>query len=66
MLRRADEVTLASVQAEFDTGKSFVYDQPDTQGRPVLIITARKHNIGAWRAGSVRRLLLRLLWCVCG
>jgi hypothetical protein len=43
---RADEVTLDTVRAEYNTGKSFVYDQPDVYGRPVLIITASKHNIG--------------------
>jgi hypothetical protein len=44
---RADEVTLDAVKAEFNTGKSFVYDKCDKYGRPVLIITASKHNIGA-------------------
>jgi len=43
---RADEVTLESVQAEYKTGKSFVYDQLDVFNRPVLIITASKHNVG--------------------
>jgi hypothetical protein len=48
----ADDVTLATVQAEFATGKSFVYEHCDKRGRPVLIITASKHNIGVWRGGG--------------
>lgn len=46
LLARADEVTLDTVRAEYDTGKSFVYDKTDVYGRPVLVITASKHNIG--------------------
>lgn len=45
---RADEVTLDTVRAEYNTGKSFVYDKCDVYGRPVMVITASKHNIGGW------------------
>lgn len=43
---RADEVTLDTVRAEYNTGKSFVYEHSDVYGRPVMVITASKHNIG--------------------
>jgi hypothetical protein len=48
---RADEVTLDTVRAEYDTGKSFVSETRDVFGRPVLIITASKHNIGKVELG---------------
>jgi hypothetical protein len=41
---RADHITFEDVKAEYATGKSFVHEQLDTFGRPVLIIRANKHN----------------------
>lgn len=52
LICRADEVTIETVQAEYDTGKSFVYDQLDVFNRPVLIITASKHNVGEHGQGQ--------------
>lgn len=48
-------MTLDTVRAEYNTGKSFVYDTPDVYGRPVMIITASKHNIGARHAPQLLR-----------
>lgn len=61
---RADEVTLESVQAEYKTGKSFVYDQLDVFNRPVMIITASKHNVGEhWQTQATNNCsILRPLW----
>lgn len=59
-------MTLDTVRAEYDTGKSFVSESRDVFGRPVLIITASKHNIGErWAGNRDGHVTCQELHCCC-
>ncbi|CAG9464569.1 unnamed protein product [Pedinophyceae sp. YPF-701] len=44
---RAETLTAGDVASEAATGKSYVHDKRDVFGRPVLIVVAARHEIGA-------------------
>lgn len=56
-------MALDTVRAEYDTGKSFVSETRDVFGRPVLIITASKHNIGKTElTGTAQGIAKTFVW----
>ena len=44
---RPEQLRSSDVAAELRTGKAFVHDKPDRYGRPVVVVLARKHLVGA-------------------
>ena len=46
--RSADTLSLTDVANEMATGKAYVHTHPDVAGRPVVVIRAARHVIGAW------------------
>ncbi|KAF8062701.1 SPAC3H8.02 [Scenedesmus sp. PABB004] len=53
---RAGHISAEDVAAEAATGKSVVHDSLDVYGRPVLLIRAKQHTIGAFPLDDSKRL----------
>jgi len=49
-------VTLASVQAEYDTGKAYLHTSPDRWGRPVIVVRTKLHRTAEFPLSQSQQL----------